>query len=149
MTYTDPATKDPWNPSRKATARVKDPLPAPKTCRYCEGVVEIMSHERVYGRDYSDWPWLYRCVECDASVGMHPFTNIPLGVLADQSLRKTRMRVKAIFKGVCLQFPSRSDAYAALADAMGIPVGECHFGWFTEERCVQAEAALSVMEKPR
>ena len=147
-TYTDPATKNPWNPSRKATARVKNPLPAPTECRYCGGPVEIAHHSDVYGREYSDWPWMYRCAPCDAYVGLHPFTNIPLGILADRDLREARKRCKPVFERLFRSGRmTRSEAYAALADELRIPREECHFGWFDEARCEAARvASLTIME---
>lgn len=133
--------KNPWNPSRRATARVLNPLPVPTVHEACGSAVEVAHHNDVYGREYSDWPWMYRCARCDATVGMHPFTNIPLGTLADKALRDTRRACKAPFETLWTQHHmTRDQAYAALAQHLGIPVGECHFGWFTREQCEQAAA---------
>ncbi|EFC56414.1 hypothetical protein ENTCAN_06719 [Enterobacter cancerogenus ATCC 35316] len=33
---------------------------------------------------------------------------------------------------------TRTEAYQWLAEKMGIPVYECHFGWFTVEQCQAA-----------
>lgn len=130
--------KSPWNPSRKATARVVNPLPAPERCA-CGRPVEIFHHLQVYGREFSDWPWMYRCEPCDASVGMHPFTNIPLGTLANKALRETRKACKQPFE--LLWQTGRMDraaAYGGLARHLRIPVEECHFGWFDAETCQRA-----------
>ncbi|MDP4546524.1 zinc-finger-containing protein [Marinobacter sp. MDS2] len=125
--------------SRKALRRVKNPLPAPKTCRYCgpEVPVLIEHHSVVYGgRSYGDWPYVYRCLHCRAYVGLHPHTDLPLGTLADEELRKARKQNKAIFNRLMAQAVlSRSEAYQWLAEAMSIPVGECHWGWFEIEQC--------------
>ena len=51
--------KTPWNPSRRATARVKNPLPAPTTCPYDGGPVEIVNNSAIYGREYGEWPWAF------------------------------------------------------------------------------------------
>jgi hypothetical protein len=135
------AIKTPWEPSRKAIARVKNPLPAPSVCPCCGGGVGIRSHEEVYGRAYDDWPWLYACIDCDARVGMHPFTDIPLGTLADEVLREARKRCKAPFEAIYRDGRlGRSQAYQALAKRLGIPVEECHFGWFDIEMCQRAAA---------
>jgi len=131
--------KTPWNPSKTATARVLNPLPAPTVHDVCGGPVEVAHHLDVYRKEYSDWPWLYRCQACDAQVGMHPFTAIPLGTLANKALRATRMSCKQPFEllhksGVM----SRDEAYAALAAHLGIAVEACHFGWFEADACVKA-----------
>lgn len=132
-------SKTPWNPSKTATARVLNPLPAPTVHEACGQPVAIAHHNDVYGREYSDWPWMYRCPKCDASVGMHPFTAIPLGTLADKALRNARKECKAPFERLYLdRRMTRDQAYARLAEHLGIPVGECHFGWFTHEQCAEA-----------
>lgn len=138
----DPIT--PWNPSRTATARVKDPLPAPTECRHCGSPVDLLSHTEVYGREYGPWPWMFRCCGCSAQVGLHPFTGIPLGTLATQPEREARQRAKDAFNCVWQhKHMSRTEAYAWLAGALGIPVDRCHIGWFGVEECdaVRAEVA--------
>ena len=139
-------SKTPWNPSKKATARVNAPLPAPTVCPNCGDDVAIVHHNDVYGRAYGVWPWLYRGVDndCDSYVGMHPFTNIPVGTLADPSTREARKACKpafeALWKGEAA-FLSRKQAYQALASQLGIPVKECHFAWFSAATCLQAREA--------
>lgn len=136
-----PHGKSPWHPSVKATARVLNPLPAPSVCSSCGGDVVIAHHTEVYGREYSEWPWMYRCPACDSSVGMHPFTSIPLGTLADRQLRTLRNNCKQPFELVWRSgLMSRDQAYAALADHLGMPVENCHFGWFDADQCRRALA---------
>lgn len=130
--------KSPWNPSRRATARVLNALPAPTVCS-CGRPVEIAHHEQVYGGEYSDWPWMYRCAPCDASVGMHPFTNIPLGTLADRELRAIRKACKQPFEMLWQNGRmDRKAAYGGLARHLRIPVEQCHFGWFDADTCRSA-----------
>ncbi|ELY5939596.1 hypothetical protein SNN83_002694 [Cronobacter malonaticus] len=132
--------KTPWNPSRKATARVKNPLPAPVVCRFCGENVRVATHVEVYGRDYSDWPYVYLCDGCGAYVGMHPFTAIPLGSLADKKTRDARKQCKPSFEALWRNGGmTRSEAYGWLARQLGIPVSECHFGWFDTEMCQRAK----------
>lgn len=132
--------KSPVNPSRKAIARVDNPLPIPTCCPYCQAPVVIKGHAEIYnGHAYGDWPWVYGCSACDARVGMHPFTNLPLGTLANEQLRKAREQHKkpfeAIWRGGHL---SRADAYAWLAQMMGLTKAACHFGLFDLDQCKQA-----------
>ena len=130
---------DPWNPSRNAMDRVKDPLPAPAKCDSCGGSVRIAHHREIYGgRSFGDWPWMYVC-DCGARVGMHPGTNIPLGTMADEATRHSRKVAKPIFEKVWKDgYMSRTDAYRWLAEQMGIPTSKCHFGMFSSSRCHQA-----------
>lgn len=134
--------KTPWNPSAKAIARVKDQLPAPTICRYagCGGDVRIVNHAAIYhGRTYGDWPWVYRCEGCGARVGMHPFTNLPLGTLADDALRDVRNACKKPFEALWRDGGmGRSAAYRWLGAAMGKSVAECHFGLFEADECERA-----------
>lgn len=139
--------KTPANPSRSATARVKNPMPAPTVCPHCAGAVRVASHVEIYGQDYGDWPWAYLCDGCGAYVGMHPFTAIPLGTLAGAELRKARCDCKPPFERIWQsQRMTRREAYAALAIHMEIPENECHFGLFDVARCEIARAwALSII----
>lgn len=132
--------KTPFNPSRSATARVKNPLPPIEECRYCGGKVAVLENKIIYGRNYGEYPWMYICLGCNAYVGLHPFTNIPLGTLANAQLRKFRNECKDAFNQIWRdKHMTRSEAYAWLADQMGIDVGVCHFGWFEREECLKAE----------
>jgi hypothetical protein len=134
----------PWNPSRRATARVKNPLPAPTICPHCGGAVEIRTNDAVYnGRKYGEWPWIYICTGCWSYVGMHPYTSIPLGTLATGEIREARKQSKRAFCGYMIaEGINRRTAYTRLAKAMGLGLEQCHFGWFGVEQCRQAEAAI-------
>jgi len=127
---------------RKALKRVKDRLPKPNTCRYCgpESRVFIAGHEEIYGgRSYGSWPYVYLCDDCGAYVGIHEGTDLPLGTLANEALRWARRDNKQHFNAVLDETGTkRSEAYQWLADAMGIPVSECHWSWFEVDACKQA-----------
>lgn len=141
--------KDPWNPSKKATARVKDKLPTPTKCPHCGSDVIIQSNDAIYGKKYGEWPWAYVCTDrkgCDSYVGMHPFTNIPLGTLATPSIRDARKKIKGRFYAMLdIRQVSRNEGYRLLAEEMDIPQSECHFGWFDVEACEKAGDALDVL----
>lgn len=131
----------PLAPSKRATKRVANPLPVPTVCRCCGGQVKLVENDVIYGRRYGSWPWAYACTAkgCGAYVGLHPFTNIPLGTLAREPLRKARKEAKAAFNvlwhsGAAVM--TRSQAYAWLAGQLGIhPVEACHIGWMEDEQC--------------
>lgn len=134
----------PWNPSRKAVARVRNPLPVPKVCEHCGGSCSIVPNSQIYGRAFGDWPWAVLCSGCRAYVGLHPFTGIPLGTLATQETREARRRAKAAFNPLWEHGGmSRTEAYAWLAGALGIAdVEQCHIGWFDVAQCNAVVAAV-------
>lgn len=145
MTIAKPITTSPLRPSAKAEARVTNPLPAPTTCPNCFGPVSLVNNAEIYGKSYGDWPWAYRCDDrqCNTHIGLHPYTAIPLGTMANAELRAARMAVKVVFNpiwqgGVGSYGIARSKAYAWLAAQMGIPVARCHIGWFDVHMCNRA-----------
>ncbi len=132
--------------SHRAVKRVTNPLPVPTQCPHCRASVELVSNARIYGREYGKWPFVYRCMDadCDAYVGLHPHTDIPLGPLANKAEREARKAHKPAFerlyRGRRARFASRSDAYQWLADQLGIPVSQCHWGWFNVDQAERAGA---------
>lgn len=150
----NPGTRDhvanpvtPWSPSRRAVAKVANPLPVPDVCRLCGAEVDAVKNDVIYnGQKYGKWPWVYLCRGCGAHVGMHPFTGIPLGTLALKPLREARKQAKAAFNvlwhgGAAVM--TRSQAYAWLAGQLGIhPVEACHIGWFEEPECKATVVAV-------
>lgn len=131
--------------SRKALTRVKNPLPAPEVCPYCSSPVALVENSVIYrGKTFGDWPYAYHCKPCDAYVGLHPDTDIPLGTLADKSLREDRKWAKSLFHVLMDNWGwNRTEMYEWLAGEMKIPVGECHFGWFNNESCLKACYAIN------
>lgn len=127
--------------SRKALRRVKDPMPIPTACRYCgpNTPVFLVSNSEIYGREYGEWPYAYKCESCDSYIGVHPHTDIPLGTLADADLRKARKENKPFFLDVQKKRRwTRKQAYAWLAGKMAKPISECHWGWFEVYECERA-----------
>lgn len=133
-----------------ATARVTNPLPKPEVCPCCGCAVELVPNEVIYGRRYGDWPYAYACTRCDAHVGLHPGTLIPLGTLADSALRTARSAAKRAFNPIWNdRHMARSTAYIWLAMQLKIDPGECHFGWFDVERCIEAQIICENFMKGR
>ncbi|GAA0353567.1 DUF3268 family zinc-finger domain-containing protein [Morganella psychrotolerans] len=140
--------KTPFNPSKRAECRVKDPVPAPTSCHYCSGNVAVASNDCIYGREYGVWPWVYLCGSCGAYVGLHPFTAIPLGSLADYETREARKHSKRYFSNLLtVRNLKRSDGYKIMADEMGIDRSKCHFGMFDIEMCNRAADACERLLK--
>ena len=100
----------------------------------------MVGHREIYGRDYRDGPWAVMCLSCRAYVGLHPFTSIPLGTLANAEIRAWRKRAKVAFnplwEGAAAPM-SRDSAYAWLAATLGINPDHCHIGWFDEPQCAE------------
>lgn len=97
-----------------------------------------------YRRDYGP---VWACPQCDsAHVGCHPKTNIPLGRLADESLRVLKKEAHFVFDPLwrgkiaiegCRPYKARKLGYTWLAAQLGIHVDDCHIGWFDEEQCLR------------
>lgn len=114
------------------------------TCPYCGDDAELVKGDSIYPhradlRALNFW----RCAPCDAHVGCHAknkrlgFAGIePKGRLADESLRKARMRAHEAFDPLWRHGTmSRTEAYQWLAGEVGIPVLDCHIGEFDEAMC--------------
>lgn len=142
--------RTPLNPSRKAIARVTNPLPVPTVCPNCGDPVTLESNAVIYGREYGKWPWAYVCSDredCDSYVGLHPFTNIPLGTLADWTDREARKEAKSHFNPIWESGRmTRAEAYEWLSAQLGIPNNQCHIGWFDADSCARVIDACKVFE---
>lgn len=118
--------------------------PIPVKCDYCGADVIYTSNAEIYGREYGNGR-CYKCTGCDAYVGVHTGTNIPLGRLADKELRSLKKKCHALFdpvwKSGCI---TRNKAYARLAKHLKIPVSDCHFGWFDKETLHKAIAIMKI-----
>lgn len=123
----------------EAEKRVVDKFPIPKECHYCDGSVELVNNSKIYnGVSYGDWPYVYVCTECGASVGTHKNTHLPLGTLADKHTRDARILAKDSFNPLWISMGlKRMEAYQWLADEMSIPLSECHIGLFDVSQCLQ------------
>lgn len=128
--------------SRKALARVKDVMPIPTECPYCQGPVVLTHNSEIYhGKSYGHWPYVYLCQPCNAYVGLHPDTNLPLGTLATRALREARFAGKHQFIELSKRRGwTRNQSYAWLAQAMGISKETCHWAWFTITQANHAKA---------
>ncbi|MCM3273768.1 zinc-finger-containing protein [Paenibacillus elgii] len=97
----------------------------------------------IYGREYGNGK-CYKCTNCDAYVGVHTGTKIPLGRLADRELRDLKKECHALFDPVWKENKNikREQAYGRLASVLGIPHEECHFGWFDKNMLHKAKVIL-------
>lgn len=122
----------------------------PKTCNLCGGDVIFTSNSKIYGKEYGSGK-MYYCTQCGAYVGTHkPRPTEALGLLADRKMRDLKKKCHALFDEKWLNAETvdrrrrkRKQAYRKLAKKMGIPVEECHFGYFDEEKLQKAYDILS------
>ena len=117
-------------------------------CPYCGDWAELVGGDVIYPRrpDLAAKKF-WRCAACDAYVGCHGLTSVPLGRLANKDLREAKKKAHAAFdpiwKGGTL---TRKAAYSWLAKMMGIPSENAHIGMFNEAQCRQVVGIC--MNKP-
>jgi hypothetical protein len=69
-------------------------------------------------------------------VGIHEYTDIPLGTLANYEMREARKHAKKLFNPLWQGGEmTRSEAYQWLAEQLQIPASECHIAMFDVDRC--------------
>lgn len=111
------------------------------TCNYCGKPAEL---------DRARHGWVWRCVPCDAWVGVNPTSpsKKPIGSLANAELRKARASAHAAFDPMINAARERQEretgkvtgklramAYEWLAGQLGITPSECHFSRFDLRLC--------------
>lgn len=122
----------------------------PTKCNICGGHVVFTSNAAIYGKEYGSGK-CYLCQSCGAYTGTHrPRPKEALGLLADESMRKGKVLCHDLFdamwKGKRKARKKRKDLYAWLADRMGIPVEECHFGYFDIHQLRRAYLILKTVQ---
>lgn len=118
----------------------------PTVCNICGGHVVFTSNSVIYGKEYGSGK-CYICQSCGAYTGTHrPRPTEALGLLADEPMRKGKVLCHDLFdpmwKGKRKSHKKRKDLYAWLAEEMGIPLDECHFGYFDLRQLRQAYRIL-------
>lgn len=141
------------------------PLGPPERCPYCHAGVELVTGAEVYPErpELAD-RHIWRCTQCDASVGCHRAGatvrrggaievsdgTLPMGSLANGELRAARTETHRLFDGL-LQPPtrmSRSEAYSWMARFLGIPVEEAHIACLSYDECVKVQLAIEDLVRP-
>lgn len=130
--------------SRRALARVRDRIEQPTSCHCCGGPVKLTNNRDIYGgQSFGAWPYVYRCAQCQAYVGLHPDTDLPLGIMADRHTIQARKEAKTVFQRLVLvkHNRDRNAGYAWLAGELDIPASICHFGMFDRSLALAARDA--------
>ncbi len=104
----------------------------PQRCPFCSSRVSLIDSAKVYGQSYG---FIYLCdsyPKCDARVGCHPRTIIPLGTLANKELRRWRSLAHRKFDPLWQSgvFSSRQAAYKWLSKVMRLPLEKTHVAMF-------------------
>ena len=107
-------------------------------CPYCKKKAVRTTGEEVYPkRPDLHHKAFFLCRPCNAYVGCHE-SGQPLGDLANAELRKLRVAAHGSFDILWrMGYFKRHAAYTWLAEALGIPVKQCHIGQFREEACLK------------
>ena len=104
-------------------------------CPYCGKDAALLDASAIYGAGI-DAGLLWACRPCEAWVGCHKGTTRPKGGLAKKALRAARIRAHGAFDPIYRTgLMDRSEAYAWLADHVGVDRRDCHIGMFDERQC--------------
>lgn len=124
------------------STKKKRPLPK-VTCLHCGQLCRLQaSSASTYGgRDYGPQ---WHCDRCDARVGCHKGTVLPLGSPCNAEVRDLRMQAHRLFdslwrrkmaKDGCSKRRARGAAYAWLSQNMSLRPEQTHIGMFDAEQC--------------
>lgn len=111
-------------------------------CDYCGRRAEFVDSKVIYGKSYG---MVYLCRPCDAYVGVHKGSDVPLGRLANAELRYWKKAAHAAFDPLWQygRFKHhRNAAYRWLSDQMQLPVEKTHIGMFDIDQC---KAAIQII----
>lgn len=115
--------------------------PTSPACPYCDRAAELVTGKAIYPhRPDLFGKFFWQCKPCGAYVGCHPGTQNALGRLADAKLREAKQQAHAAFdprwKGTGKDYGKRRrNAYAWLAEQLGIAPANCHIGMFDVDQC--------------
>lgn len=104
-------------------------------CDYCGKPAHFVDSAIVYhGISYG---MIWYCPDCQAWVGVHRGTNVPLGRLANAQLRDWKRAAHAAFDPLWRgKTPfTRRAAYAWLSGEMNLPPEKTHIGMFDIDQC--------------
>lgn len=113
-------------------------------CPYCNRPSTLTTGDKVYGTKSLAKKQIWICEPCDARVGCHGNTAVPLGTLANAELRDWRKHAHLVFDGHwklaehrngCPRWKARTLAYQWLAKKLGIEIGKCHIAMFNVQNC--------------
>lgn len=126
-------------------------------CQYCDKPAQLVTGKAIYPHRpdlYGKRFW--QCAKCKSYVGCHPPARangkggrgdgtLPLGRLANAELRQAKQEAHEAFDPLWKDGEmTRREAYAWLADQLGLQGGSCHIGEFDVARC---KAVVDIVSK--
>lgn len=109
-------------------------------CPYC-GSQALLRPAAVVHKHAAPSEKVYICARyptCDAYVSAHRESLLPMGTLADKSLRQKRRQAHIALSRLWEQgLMTRKEAYRWLQVQLGLPESEAHIGHFSAYRCEQ------------
>jgi len=120
-------------------------------CPYCLSLAVLVGGDAVYPhRPDLHRKRFYLCRPCDAWVGCHPQTTVPLGRLANKELRGWKILAHAEFDKLWKEGRmKRTAAYKLMQRLMGMTPDEAHIGLFSVDQCKQLIQKLSELKAPK
>lgn len=110
-------------------------------CPYCGAKATLRPSSAVYGERAKDGRYLYVCDRyplCDAYVGAHIKSKLPMGTLADGNLRNKRIQAHKVFDKMWKSGPMKKwQAYKWLQSKFGLNSEQAHIAKFSEYMCDQ------------
>lgn len=115
-------------------------------CPYCSTSSKMITGRSMYPGRKDLWNrTFYHCAPCDAHVGTHQGTKLPLGRLANAELRAAKQQAHAAFDPIWRRLIdeghkkslARAAAYRWLTTTLRLQRGECHIGMFDLSLCRQ------------
>lgn len=109
-------------------------------CPYCGAEVVLKDATFIYtSRKAKDYSKVWVCSnypKCDAYVGCHKGTTIPMGRLANARLRTLKKEAHRQFDPLWKSgLMTRKEAYKWLSTMLNIDLDECHIGMFDIKDC--------------
>lgn len=102
-------------------------------CPYCQKKAPWVENKEIYGKNYGKSYMCYYCKDCDAYVGCHQNSKVPLGTMANKSLRRWRKMTHRVLDPLWKSGQmKRKDVYRKLKEHFGFDV---HVGQSDEEMC--------------
>lgn len=109
-------------------------------CSYCGSKAHLRPASVVH-KQAAPGEEVYVCARfpaCDAYVSAHRDSHLPMGTLADKSLRQKRRQAHIALNRLWEQgLMTRKEAYRWLQVQLGLPESEAHIGHFSAYRCEQ------------
>lgn len=120
-------------------------------CPYCLMLSVLVGGDVIYPhRPDLFQKRFYYCRKCDAWVGCHNGTDVPLGRLANKELRTWKMKAHSAFDPLWKEKKmNRNDAYKLLQRIMAMSQDEAHIGLFSVEQCQLLIQKISELKTPK